>query len=421
MRALVSRSEISGKASAPASKSYTIRGLICGALAKGKSQILHPLGSEDTVAAGNVLRKIGISIRQNKTSWAVTGGNFHEPTAELYCGDSAATLRFMTAMGAIIPGRSHLTAGQSLSRRPVKPLIDALRQLGVECNSHDGFPPVTVKGSKLKGGLTSLPGDISSQYVSALLLVAPFAEEGITIKLTTPLESRPYVIMSMDAMQYFGITVAFNDSLDEFEVLPQRYQPTRFRVEGDWSSASYLLALGALAGEVEVDNLPTESLQGDRMIFGFLQEMGAKIAAGKNSVTVRQSELKAIQADLTDCIDLLPTMGVLAAMAKGTSKLTGIKRARIKESNRVAVVAEGLTRMGIHVSEEKDCLSITGGRPKGAVINSHNDHRIAMAFSLLGTVVGETVIDEAECVAKTYPDFWEVLRNLGGRVTIDGE
>jgi 3-phosphoshikimate 1-carboxyvinyltransferase len=419
MKASISKSEIAGKSSAPPSKSYTIRGLMCGALADGKSRILQPLGSEDTVAAGNVLRKLGVTVNKSKTSWTVSGGHFHESDADLFCGDSAATLRFMTAIGSIIPGTARLTAGQSLSRRPVKPLIDALQQLGVKCSANGDLPPVTVTGGTLKGGTTSLPGDISSQYVSALLIVAPFAEREVTIRLTTPLESRPYVIMSIDAMQSFDINIAFDDNLNEFQVRPQKYKPTTFRVEGDWSSASYLLALGALSGSVETDNLLKGSLQGDRMILRFLQEMGARVIMQKSSILVRQSELKAIRADLNDCIDLLPTMGVLAAMAKGKSKLTGIGRARIKESNRVAAVAEGLTRMGIMVNEEKDCLTITGGRPQGAVINSHNDHRIAMAFSLLGTVVGNTVIEQAECVAKTYPDFWDVLKSLGGKVSID--
>ena len=420
MQASISKSEALGKAAAPSSKSYTIRGLICGALASGKSEIVSPLASDDTIAAINVLKKVGVSIRQQKKFWTVEGGNFQSPTSDLFCGDSAATLRFMTAFGAIIPGVCHLTAGPSLARRPVKVLIDALKMLGVKCSSNGSLPPVTVEGGVFKGGTTCLAGNISSQYVSALLHIAPFATDGMTVKLTTPLESRPYVMMSMDTMQWFGITVAFNENLDAFEVLPQKYKPTKFRVEGDWSSASYLLTLGALAGEVEVNNLDTESLQGDRMLIGFLQEMGAAVITGRNSVVVRQSKLKAIKADLSDCIDLLPTMAVLAAVADGISDFTGIERARLKESDRVAAVKEGLQRMGIDVTEDTKRLTITGGKPKGALIDSKNDHRIAMAFSLLGTVVGDTVIDRAESVAKTYPEFWDVFKNLGGKVEIDG-
>ncbi len=421
MKVLISRSRIEGAVTAPPSKSYTIRGLMCGALAKGKSQLLHPLGSDDTIAAINVLRKAGIGIRQNKNTWTIDGGAFRTPDTDLFCGDSAATLRFMTALCAIIPGTHRLTAGASLSKRPVKPVIDALRQLDIKCSANGDLPPVTVEGGKLKGGITSLPGDISSQFVSALLQVAPLAEKSLTIKLTTPLESRPYVLMTMDTMQWFGITVASRMTLDEFEVFPQKYEPTRYHIEGDWSSASYLLALGALAGRVEVTNLPTETMQGDRMLVTFLQEMGAGITIGRNSVIVTQGKLKAITANLTDCIDLLPTLAVLAAVAEGTSRFTGIARARIKESDRVAAVREGLTRMGTNVTEGKDYLTITGGKPKGTVIDSKNDHRIAMAFSLLGTITSNTVIEQAECVTKTYPEFWDVLTSLGGKVKLDGQ
>jgi 3-phosphoshikimate 1-carboxyvinyltransferase len=191
-------------------------------------------------------------------------------------------------------------------------------------------------------------------------------------------------------------------------------------VEGDWSSASYFLALGALSGPVSVTNLNSESLQGDRALLGFLREMGAQIEIDKSTITVRKSRLNAIRADLADVIDLLPTVAVLAAVAEGTSEFSGIERARIKESNRVAAVREGLERMGVVVREEKNRLLVTGATPKGASIESYNDHRIAMAFGVLGTVAGETMINEAECVSKTFPDFWGVLGSIGGEVKQSG-
>lgn len=419
MKASISKSEIAGTVAAPSSKSYTIRGLMCGALAAGRSQIGHPLGSDDTQATTRVLRKVGARIRQNRQSWTVEGGNFHQPDGDLSCGDSAATLRFMTALCAVIPGACRLTAGTSLSKRPVKPLIDALNHLDVKCSASRDLPPVVVGGGRLVGGNTSLPGDISSQFVSALLMVAPFAEQSVTIRLTTPLESKPYVLMTMDAMQWFGVTVAASMQWNEFQIFPQKYQPTRYEIEGDWSSASYLLALGVLAGDVEVTNLPSETMQGDRMLIEFLRAMGADVINGRNTVIARQSRLRAISVDLTDCIDLLPTLTVLAAVAEGTSRFSGIARARLKESDRVAAVREGLARMGISTAEERNVLTVTGGKPAGAEIDSRNDHRIAMAFSLLGAVVGETVIGQAECVNKTYPEFWEVLSGLGGSVKLD--
>ena len=405
----------------PASKSYTIRGLMCAALAKGGSEIIHPLTSDDTEAALNVLGRIGIGVRREKGVWWVGGGNLHQPDTDLFCGESAATLRFMTAVCSLIPGRCRLASALSLSKRPIEPLLQALRQLGVDCVHHREDSSVVVEGGRLKGGTVELPGDISSQFVSALLFISPFAEEGMTIRLTTPLESKPYVMMTLDCLRRFGIKVKISEDLRRFKVLKQTYKPAGYRVEGDWSSASYLLALGAVCGEVEVGNLNPESLQGDRVLLDFLRDMGAAVEVNKDSVVVRKSGLNAIRADLSDCIDLLPTMAVLAAMAEGESEFTGISRARIKESNRASALREGLEGMGVKVREGRDKLAVTGSVPKGSVIDSKGDHRIAMAFGILGSAVGETIIDGAECVVKTYPEFWDVLKSIGGEVKINGQ
>ncbi len=417
MRASISKSEIKGKVSTPSSKSYTIRGLMCAALARGKSEIISPLGSDDTEASLNVLSRVGIHVLQQKDSWQVRGGDFSAPNTGLFCRESAATLRFMTAICSLVPGQCRLTAGPSLSKRPIEPLLQALRQLGVDCHQ-DQKKSVIVKGGKLKGGVAELPGNISSQFVSALLLISPFAEEGIKIRLTTPLESQPFVLMTMECLEKFGIKVISSEDLREFETLKQTYKPTKYRVEGDWSSASYLLALGALCGEVEVENLDPESLQGDKAILDFLKDMGASVTIGKNSVTVSRSRLKAIRANLTDCIDLLPTIAVLAAAADGVSEFTGIERARLKESDRPSALREGLEGMGIKVVEERNRLTIIGSPAKGSVIDTRGDHRIAMAFSLLGLSCGGTIINDAECVSKTYPEFWDTLKSIGGEVKI---
>lgn len=419
MKVKLNKSEIKGKVKAPPSKSYTIRGLMCAALAKGESTIINPLISDDTTAALDVLSKVGAQISQEKDLWRVSGGNFHEPEADLFCGDSAATLRFMTAICSIIPGICQLVSGPSLSQRPVKPLVDALRKLGVKCSCDGELPPVLVEGGKLRGGLTSVPGHISSQFVSAILLVAPFAEKGVRLRLITPLESRPYVLITLRCLRAFGIKVS--KTLDRFVIARQTYQPAKWEVEGDWSSASYFLALGAISEGIEIENLNSASLQGDRMIIEFLREMGALIKVTRNSILVSKSKLKAIKADLSDCIDLLPTMAVLAALAEGVSEFTGIARARLKESNRVAAVRDGLEDMGIQVTTEKDRMTITGSKPEGSVIDSRDDHRIAMAFSILGSAVGGTVINGAECVSKTFPQFWDILKSVGGKLKIDEE
>ncbi|MFC2045026.1 3-phosphoshikimate 1-carboxyvinyltransferase, partial [Chloroflexota bacterium] len=228
-------------------------------------------------------------------------------------------------------------------------------------------------------------------------------------------------LMTLECMNAFGIKVIHSPDLREYETSKQTYKPTKYKVEGDWSSASYFVALGALCGDIKVESLNTQSLQGDKEILSFLKEMGASVTVGKDSVIVRRSKLKAISVDLTDCIDLLPTMAVLAAVADKTSEFTGIQRARLKESDRVAAVKEGLERMGIKVVEEKNRLAITGSMPGGAIIDTKGDHRIAMAFALLGSLTGGVIIDNAECVAKTYPEFWDILKSTGGEVKLNGK
>lgn len=419
MKATVSRSKIQGHVIATSSKSYTIRGLMCAALAKGNSTIIRPLLADDTIAAREVLLKVGVNIESGESNWIVNGGNFRNPDGELFCGDSAATLRFMSAICSVIPGTCFLTAGKSLAKRPVKTLIDALHQLGVRCSCYGDLPPVEVTGGTLVGGLARLPGNISSQFVSALLLAAPLAGKKTVIELTTTLESAPYILMTLECLTKFGIKVDASPDLVRYEIEPQSYTPAVYEIEGDWSSASYFLAAGAVAGEASVDRLYSSSLQADLKMLEFLRQMGAVVeVVGGSLVRVKKGYLKAIKADLNDCIDLLPTMMVLAAAAEGTSEFSGIKRARIKESDRVAAMRQGLERAGVAVTEEEDTISVAGTRIKGTVIDSMSDHRIAMAFGILGLLADGIIIEGAECVGKTYPGFWNDLKNIGGNVEI---
>ena len=417
MKALVSKVEINGVVAAPSSKSYTIRSLMCASLAGGVSHIVNPLISDDTEAAADVLGQVGTDITKEERCWLVHGGHLHKPEGYLFCRDSAATFRFMTAISSVIPGRCRLVPGPSLALRPIEPLLDALFQLGVKSQFKNKI--VIVNSNRLRGGTVQLPGDISSQFISALLLVAPLSEKGMTILLTTPPTSRPYLKMTLECMRRFEIAVEAPDDLMFFKVSKQDYRAAEYIVESDWSSASYLLALGALSGQVEVTNLNNQSFQGDRIMINLLLAMGAEVMVNENSVRVRKAELKAIRADLTDCIDLLPTLAMLAAVADGESCFYGINRARLKESNRVLALKEGLARMGMPVAEEKDKLIIIGAKPTNAVINSYNDHRIAMAFSILGAAVGNTIIERAECVSKTYPHFWQTFKQLGGKVKLN--
>jgi 3-phosphoshikimate 1-carboxyvinyltransferase len=417
MRILVKKSRVNGRVQAPSSKSYTIRALMCAALAEGQSTLRSPLRSDDTVAALRVLSKIGIGLDIRDDYWVINGNTLKAPSEELFCGDSAATLRFMSALCTLVPGKCRLTAGESLSKRPLDILVEALRLWGADISCKGQFAPVLVSGRKLRGGRTELPGDISSQYISALLLAAPRADKPCTIWLTAPLESRPYIAMTLECLSKFGINIRHTDEMMEFESFPQVYKPADYRIEGDWSSASYLLGLGAVAGDIEVENLSVSSLQGDKTIAVLLNAMGAAVEGGNGYLRIKTGNIKPLAANLSDCIDLLPTMAVLAALAPGASSFSGIKRARLKESNRIAAVKDGLERTGIKVEEEEDRIIIRGGNPHSAVIDSRNDHRIAMAFSLMGAAAGGITIEGAECVSKTYPEFWSVLHHLGVKIS----
>jgi 3-phosphoshikimate 1-carboxyvinyltransferase len=408
--------------SVPSSKSMTIRGLMCAALSQGMSEIVHPLVSEDTDAAAAVLGQIGVTVKKENDLWRVTGGTLRASPGDLFCGESATTLRFMMAICALIPVRHRLVGGPSLSKRPVKPLVEAMKKLGINTSTADkGTPPVAIEGGTLKGDATELPGDISSQFISALLLIAPFARKEMSIRLTTPLTSKPYVLMTLWCLKKFGIDV--QASPDRFVVRRQKYQPARLEVEGDWSSASYFLALGAVSGGIEVGNLNAASLQGDRVILDFLRKMGAGVKTVGDSVIVSRGDLRAIRTDLSDCIDLLPTVAVMAALARGKSEFSGIARARVKESDRVTAVKKNLQKIGVVVDETHDRLIIAGlktpvsGKAKEpVVIDSYGDHRIAMAFGVLGAAIGGVTITGAESVAKTFPTFWEMLKNVGVRM-----
>lgn len=416
----VKPSDVNGSIRAPASKSMTHRALICAALAEGKSHIKNPLVSDDTGATKRLLKELGIKIEDTEDGYLITGGTLREPSSDLYCDESGTTMRLMTAICALIDGTCRLTGGKGLTKRPIGQLVDALKQLGVECSSEGGYPPVTASSNgRLRGGIVEIPGDISSQYISALLLIAPNALEQVDIMLTTSLESKPYVSMTMDVQREYGVEIKSTNSMEHFTITPQRYTPKDYSVEGDWSSASYMLAAGALTGEVSLGNLSQASSQADAVIYNILQDMGAGIWQTSGNVTVSNNSLHAVDIDLSDSPDLFPMVAALSSRAEGVSTLRGLRRLKYKESNRIEAMTEGLRSMGVKVTKNEDTMMITGGETIGSTINPYNDHRIAMAFAILALVSkGETTILDAECTSKSYPDFWGDLEKLGAEIEV---
>jgi 3-phosphoshikimate 1-carboxyvinyltransferase len=344
-------------------------------------------------------------------------GDLKEPSDTIFCGDSGTTLRFITAICATTPHEVNISGGPSLLKRPVKDLAVALQELGANCTSNQGYPPVHVRGP-IKGGSVRIPGNVSSQYVSALLLAAPLAEMPVEIDVSGRLESKSYVRMTLDMQNKFGVRVDAGDDLTRFRTAGERYHPSQIQIEGDWSSAAFLLVGATIAGEkVRVHGLAEESLQADRRLTRILEQMNGRVSLDSDSVTVEKSQLKPVEVDISDCPDLFPAICALCAMTDGVSTITGIRRLRIKESNRVQAMNNGLRQMGIRTEESENSLIVRGGRPRKAVLNPNRDHRIAMAFAVLALCTDEATIVDSECVAKSYPSFWSDLQSLGARVT----
>jgi 3-phosphoshikimate 1-carboxyvinyltransferase len=376
---------------------------------------MDPLHCDDTIATVDGLRKLGINI-SNTEDWEIEGGKLSPPSSIINCNESGTTIRLLIGLTSLLDTSCTLTGTPSLLRRPNKQLLDALEQLGAQTKSNAGYPPITITG-KIKGGRADISGNISSQFISSILLAAPYSESPVELNVTTPLESKSYVQMTLDTMKKSGIKVKHSENLEYFKIPNEKYIPQKTRIEGDWSSATYMLAAGALAGKVQVDNLDLSSSQADTEIISIMNEMGANIKIKENRVAVKKSKLNAINVDMSDFPDLFPMVACLCSVAEGTSKLTGLTRLKIKESDRMAATIEGLKKMGIEVSGDHDSVKITGGLPHGAVINTHNDHRIAMSFAILShTAEGESTIMNPECVSKSYPDFWETLTQIGAKI-----
>ncbi len=408
-----------GTVKVPTSKSYTIRAALCAAMAQGYSLIGQPLESDDTSAAFQCLEALGATVTRSDDSVGIEGGTLHAPAGPLWCNESAATMRFLMALAAAIPGTTVLQGAPSLLRRPMSPLCKVLSQVGAQCDVETSGGSVTVTGAPLRAPRVTMRAGVSSQYVSALLLSGPLFPAGLSVSLQTPPVSRRYVDMTLACMKTFGVEVGVAGDDHAFVVPPGGYRPTRYEVEADWSAAAPLLVLGVLRGAVGVYGLTPRSLQADVLMLELLTKYGASVFPGEESVYVKASAHYPFEADISEAIDLLPMAMVLGSTGRGRTTIHGIARARDKESDRVAAMADGLHKMGVELDVKEDSVTMKGGAAHGAVVSSYGDHRIAMAFGVLGAVVGDTTVLEAECVAKTYPFFWKDMERLGVQVDYD--
>ena len=404
----------------PGSKSYTHRILIASALSDGECRIRNPLLSEDTLLTLQALRQMGIRIDDSaKDQIIVSGsrGRLKPCVDRIFLGNSGTYMRLLTAVAALGQGTFTLTGSDRMAERPIQDLIVALEQLGVRIRSKDrnGCPPVEVTGKTMNGGPVSINCRTSSQYLSALLLIAPYTARGLDILVTEGPVSKPYVDMTVNVMDHFGVTVE-REGYDRFRVAGrQAYRAGAYAVEPDASQAGYFWAAAAVCGtEIKVNGVTADSCQGDVNFAKLLAAMGCVIAAEPDGITVCGRHLQAADVDMGDMPDMVPTLAVVAAFAEGTTFIRNVSHLRAKESDRLASVVNELVKMGIDASCSADELIVTGGKPHGAEIKTYGDHRIAMSFAVAGLVTPQTIIQDENCVAKSFPDFWKVFEGLYG-------
>ncbi|MFP3868209.1 MAG: 3-phosphoshikimate 1-carboxyvinyltransferase [Desulfobacteraceae bacterium] len=396
----------------PGSKSFTHRALIAASLAEGISTLYNPLAADDTRLTAQALQQLGARIDWQGKQCQIQGCGavLKVPAEPIYLGDSGTSIRLLTALVALGQGRYRLLGSERLNQRPIQDLLDALTPLGVEaiCEAGNGCPPVAVNARGLAGGPTRVAGNISSQFLSAILLISPLAHKDVEVEVLGELVSRPYVDITLAVMSAFGIAY-FRKNYHFFSVpAGQRYQPQTYEIEGDASSASYFLGAAAITGgRVRITNLKAQSCQGDSRFVQILEQMGCKIEQDGNGMVLQGGPLRAITVSMADMPDLVPTLAVAAAFAQGETTITGVAHLRHKESNRLQALTAELNKIGIAARETPEGLAIQGGHPHGATIATYNDHRIAMSFALAGLRVPGIIITNEGCVAKSFPDFWE--------------
>jgi 3-phosphoshikimate 1-carboxyvinyltransferase len=402
----------------PGSKSYTHRILIASALSNGACRIENALLAEDTRLTMQALRQMGIRIDDAPEGrFMVHGsrGHLNPGVDRIYLGNSGTSIRLLTAVAAL--GRRSLTLSgtERMAERPIQDLIDALQQLGVQIRStnRNGCPPVEIHGGPLKGGPVTINCRTSSQYLSALLLIAPCTERGLDITVTEGPVSKPYVDMTIDVMNKFGVAVS-RENYDRFRVAGQQsYRAGAYAVESDASQAGYFWAAAAVCGtRIKVKGVTKDSGQGDVNFAQLLAKMGCEVKIEHDGITVAGRRLQAVEIDMGDMPDMVPTLAVVAAFAEGTTVIKNVSHLKAKESDRLSSVVNELVKMGIQARCSEKELVVTGGKPHGAEIQTYGDHRIAMSFAVAGLVTPGTLILKESCVEKSFPEFWNVFEGL---------
>ncbi|HLX12410.1 MAG TPA: 3-phosphoshikimate 1-carboxyvinyltransferase [Bacteroidota bacterium] len=399
----------------PPSKSYTNRALIAAALADGDSKIHNYSKSDDSCLLIAALRDLGIKISERKHYLEISGTNgIISPSAkELNIGNAGTSMRFLTSLVSLAHGETRINGDERMRTRPIQDLLDGLRMAGIRSTSVNGCPPVTIHGGAFNGGIIELNASSSSQFLSSILLIAPYAKHAATVHPSGHISSLPYVDMTLHVMREFGAVIDFIAPSTYIVSNSDRYVGHEMTIESDASSATYFLAAAAIAGgKVEIANLTIDSLQGDIRFLDILKQMGSVVGHSDNSVELHSAGLFGIEIDMNELPDCVPTLAVLAAFAEGPSVISNVAHLRYKETNRLEALAVELKKLGAGVDLTDDSITIHPRPLHGAVIETYNDHRMAMSFALAGLRVPDVRIANPMCVTKSFPGFWEEFSKL---------
>jgi 3-phosphoshikimate 1-carboxyvinyltransferase len=421
IKEIIPKKNINVELNIPGSKSYANRALIIAALAKGTTELTNMPTCDDTKYMLKAIQFLGARIEKlSETHYKITPPEKLNYTGEIFVGGAGTTMRFLTSLCCLGARKILLSGNERMCERPIEDLIKALEanvdgkieamnitEKGERC------PPLKINSSGLKGGIIHLKGNTSSQYLTSILLSSPYANSQVIIKIIGELTSKSYADITIDIMKQFGVLVE-NKNYEEFLIPKQEYNSIKYNIESDASGVSYFLAAAAITGgKIKINNINPICAQGDIKFIDLLEKMGCRIEKGKDYLFVNgPKKLKGIEVDMNSMPDTAQTLAVLASVAEGTTKITGIGNLRVKETDRIQAVVDELEKVGIKTEAGEDYLIIYGGKPHAGQISTYNDHRMAMSFSILGLIVSGIKIEYPECVSKSFPEYWELFDKL---------
>ena len=422
MKCKIEKSKISGQVTCPPNKSYTHRAIFLASLAGKNSTVENVLLSADTKATIETCKKFGAEIEVKDSSIIVKNPiKIGTKVPEINTENSGTTMRIASGIASLFSEEITLTGDSSLQKRPMQPLLDALSSIGAQCDSTDGKPPIKIKG-KIVGGDVKIPGNFSSQFISALFISAPLTENGINVTIEGNLVSKPYLDATIASMRKFGVTVQTLIPYKKYNISPQIYKEATFTVPIDFSSLALLLSATVLNGDDitikgNIGNLP----QGDEVFIDFLEQLGVIVTMDDEQIKIKSPEkLSGGKFDLSNSPDLLPPLAILALNSSAPIEIFNVKHARLKETDRIAIVSRELVKLGIKIQENEDGMILeTPEQLSSAELNSEEDHRLFMAFCIAGMYVGDCTVTDPESVKVSYPNFIEEMNRMGAKIQIE--